>query len=286
MPVVDRQCNRDASPGLARSSLLSDPLACDLLPSRLRALRSLADGSKLRCPHCPTQASTRCTDSWHNDVTDFIAIGVDLRYRNREPILEEDGSGDFAHIVLEGLVRLHRSLADGRRLVQGFALPGDFLGFSMDKRHTYAATALGPVSTCKISRKAYFKFLEVKPHLMRRLLAEITSELTLANDHMMLLGRFTVRERTAAFLLNMRDRWQRVSGHSTYIALPMTRQDIADFLGVTIETVCRMISTFAREKLILVVPDGVRVLDVTRLETIANRFGPSRGKNSLQRAEV
>ena len=82
---------------------------------------------------------------------------------------------------------------------------------------------------------------------------------------MLLLGRRSAEERVAAFLLGMRDRLLRLGHHSVTLPLPMSRQDIADYLGLTIETVSRTITKMAKNKLLLVVPDGIRLLDSARL---------------------
>ncbi|MEY3553346.1 MAG: hypothetical protein RL735_1694, partial [Pseudomonadota bacterium] len=79
----------------------------------------------------------------------------------------------------------------------------------------------------------------------------------------------TAEEKIAAFLIGLRKRWARLSTSSVTIPLPMTRQDIGDFLGLTVETVSRMLTRLAREKAILIVPDGVRLLNVARIEALA-----------------
>jgi CRP/FNR family transcriptional regulator len=94
-------------------------------------------------------------------------------------------------------------------------------------------------------------------------------ELTLAQDQMVVLGRRTAEEKIASFLIGMRDRYARIRGASVHVPLPMTRLDIGDFLGLTVETVSRMMTRLAREKAIVIVPDGVRLLDVARLELLA-----------------
>jgi len=86
---------------------------------------------------------------------------------------------------------------------------------------------------------------------------------------MVLLGRRTADEKVATFLIALRERWRRLGGSLVTIPLPMTRLDIADYLGLTLETVSRTISKFARSKMLLVVPDGVRLLDPTRIEALA-----------------
>jgi CRP/FNR family transcriptional regulator, anaerobic regulatory protein len=126
-----------------------------------------------------------------------------------------------------------------------------------------------PVAACRFARGAFSSLVDEKPHLLRRLHEAATHELSLAQDHMVLLGRRTADEKVAAFLLGMRERWRRLGGSLVTILLPMTRQDIADYLGLTLETVSRTISKFARSRMLLVVPDGVRLLDPARIEALA-----------------
>ena len=87
----------------------------------------------------------------------------------------------------------------------------------------------------------------------------------------MLLGRRTAEERVVAFLLRLRERWARLNGGraSATVPLPMSRQDIADYIGLTIETVSRTFTKLAKERTLLIVPDGVRLTNLQRMETLA-----------------
>jgi CRP/FNR family transcriptional regulator len=151
----------------------------------------------------------------------------------------------------------------------GFALVGDFLGLALPERFTVTAEALSPVSLCRFDRRAFTALVEDVPHLLRRLHERAGYELTLAQDHMMLLGRRTAEEKVAAFLLGLRARYARIGLTSVTLELPMGRQDIADHLGLTIETVSRMLTRLDRERAILIVPGGVRLVDAARLEQLA-----------------
>jgi len=106
-------------------------------------------------------------------------------------------------------------------------------------------------------------------HLLRRLHEFAGHELSLAQDQMLLLGRKPAKEKVAAFLLNLQARYARIATRSVTVPLPMSRQDIADYLGLTFETVSRVLTKLAREKVILIVPDGVRLLDAGRLDQLA-----------------
>ncbi|MCC6205513.1 MAG: helix-turn-helix domain-containing protein [Hyphomicrobiales bacterium] len=184
-------------------------------------------------------------------------------------MFRQDEAANSVFNITEGVVRLYKLTPDGRRQIVGFAIPGDFLGLALADRYGYSVDAVVPVRACRFSREVFSQFLDKKPHLFRRLHEFATHELSLAQDQMLVLGRRTADEKIATFLIGWRDRWARVSRSSVTVPLHMSRQDIADFLGLTIETVRRTISRLAREKLILVVPDGVRLLDPKRIEQLA-----------------
>ena len=125
------------------------------------------------------------------------------------------------------------------------------------------------VTVCKFFRGPFMRFIENKPHMLMRMNEFATRELGLAQDQMLLLGRRSAEEKVAAFLVGWRERLARLEGVTKTVSLPMGRQDIADFLGLTIETVSRTFTKLEREKLIVIVPDGVRVLDPKRFDALA-----------------
>jgi CRP/FNR family transcriptional regulator, anaerobic regulatory protein len=125
------------------------------------------------------------------------------------------------------------------------------------------------VTVCRFTRSAFLVFVDGKPHLLRRLHEFAGHELSLAQEQMLLLGRRAAEEKVAAFLLNLQSRYGRIGAMSVTVPLPMSRQDIADYLGLTIETVSRTMTKLAREKALVIVPDGVRLLDKPRLEQMA-----------------
>ena len=234
------------------------------LINRISRLSQMPNGQS-----CSIDGMTFCDSLLHHEVATLNSISINIRLTHGKSLFEESDPADFVHIVNDGVVRLSRTLSDGRRTVIAFALPGDFIGLLQEEEHSCSASALGPVSTCRIPRNSFAAYVDSKPHFLRRLNFHLANDLKLARDQMILLGRRNAREKTAAFILTMRDRWIRVNGQSIYVALPMTRSDIGDFLGITIETVSRMLWTFAREKLIVIVPDGIRILDLHGLMEIA-----------------
>ena len=167
-----------------------------------------------------------------------------------------------------GVARLCKVLPDGRRQVVGFALPGDFLGTVPSGCYSFSAVAIRSVSLCRLNREAFTQFVEQRPHFLIRINEFAARELMLAQEHMLLLGRCTAEEKVASFLVGWRQRLAQAGMRQT-IVLPMSRQDIADYLGLTIETVSRTLTWFERQKMLVISPSGVRLLDLARVAAIA-----------------
>ena len=124
------------------------------------------------------------------------------------------------------------------------------------------------MQACQFDRAQFSRFMSHQPALLRRLYTLVGRELDMAQEHMSLLGRRTAEEKVACFLLGLRKRLVRNSGQSDLVPLAMSRQDMADYLGLTIETVSRILSRFDREGVLDVSRDKARLLDIPRFETL------------------
>ena len=141
--------------------------------------------------------------------------------------------------ITAGDVRVHKLLSDGRRQIVGFLSPGDFLGLATGDRYAFSAEALRTGSACRFRKADYRRILGEMPELEHALLDRAAHELKAAHDQMLLLGRKTAMERLASFLVNLSGQARRAGGDGRMLALPMTRAEIADYLGLTTETVSR-----------------------------------------------
>lgn len=220
------------------------------------------------CSTCKTRHLSVCAALGEQELITFDHIVQHRDYPAKAVLFEQGQKADFVFSISEGTVRLFRLLPDGRRQIIGFAIKGDFLSVAMDETHDFTAEAVEPVRICRIPRSGFAEMVDEKPHLLKKLHQVAGREIHNAQDQVVLLGRRNAEERVVAFLLGFRERLARVSTRSVTVPLPMSRQDMADYLGLTIETVSRTISKLAREKMIVVVPDGVRLLDPERLEAI------------------
>jgi CRP/FNR family transcriptional regulator len=172
-------------------------------------------------------------------------------------IFSEGAPAESAFGLSRGVVRLYKSLADGRRQVLTFSLPGDFLGMPLADRHNFSADAIGEVALCRFVRADLKKFIQSSPDVMRLMVEFATRELDLAWDQLLLLGNGSAEEKVALFLISWRNRLARLSTSSETVPLPMRRQDIADFLGLKIETVSRTLAKLEQKNVIHLVPNGV-----------------------------
>ncbi|MBO4227506.1 helix-turn-helix domain-containing protein [Bradyrhizobium neotropicale] len=171
--------------------------------------------------------------------------------------------------VHEGTLRLHKLLPDSRRQILGFALPGDFLGLSSVPQHEFSADAIGRVALCQFSKESFATFAENRPRLLCRIIEMAGRELARAQEHMVSLGRRSAEEKVASFLIGWRDRLSAIGRGGEILPLPMRRLDIADHLGLTVETVSRTFSKFERNGVIQIFAGSVVLLDVPRAETLS-----------------
>ncbi len=246
---------------------LAEPL---LKPGTGAALRGCTDSRcENSCDDCKIRPFSVCGALEPAELVELDRISEVRDYATRTTLFDQGALAGSVFNLTEGMVRLYKSLPDGRRQIVGFALPGDFLGLALQDRYGVVAEAVTQVRVCRFVRTAFLDYVEGKPHLLRRLHEFAGHELSLAQDQMLLLGRRSADEKVAAFLLSLQARYARIGALSVTIPLPMSRQDIADYLGLTIETVSRTLTKFARDKLIVIVPDGVRLLDREGLDELA-----------------
>jgi CRP/FNR family nitrogen fixation transcriptional regulator len=162
----------------------------------------------------------------------------EFKYRRGAEIFGEAEPAEYLYQVVDGAVRSYKLLSDGRRQIGAFHLAGDVFGLENGEAHRFTAEAIVDTTVRLAKRVSLASVAEHDAAVARDLLNMTASNLRHAEDHMLLLGRKTALERVAAFLLEM-DRRLTAAG---VMALPMCRRDIADYLGLTLETVSRALS--------------------------------------------
>ncbi|QWG17109.1 helix-turn-helix domain-containing protein [Bradyrhizobium sediminis] len=221
------------------------------------------------CTDCAIRQFSLCAALDKAELRELEHLGRHIHFASCETVFAQEEMTTSFYNLMEGVMRLYKLLPDGRRQIVGFSLPGDFLGLAASARHSLSADAIGAVTVCRFSKVPFARFIEDKPHLLRRINELAVRELSQAQDHMVLLGRRSAEEKVATFLIGWRDRLVQLNGPSTTVALPMSRQDIADFLGLTIETVSRTFTKLERDRVIGIMPGSVSLLDPARAEAMA-----------------
>jgi len=163
-------------------------------------------------------------------------LGVRLRFARNEEIYGQDDEVEFLYRVVSGSVRTIRLTADGRRQLGDFYYPGELFGLEPGPDHRFSAEALTDC-VVQVLRRSAVRAFSGDAELDRAILAETHRELERTQTHLLLLGRKSAREKVAAFLMSLAGR-----GADADVELPMGRQDMADYLGLTIETVSRTLT--------------------------------------------
>lgn len=170
--------------------------------------------------------------------------GIVMPFEKGGEIYGENETAEYVYKVVTGSVRTYSVLSDGRRHIGAFYLPGDIFGVESGSEHSLSAEAIADATILMVRRNTIMSVAKSNPNVMAQLLQCTSRELHQARDHVQLLIK-TAQERVASFLLEMS---RRLSGET--VALPMSRQDIADYLGLTIETVSRTLTQLGLKKTI------------------------------------
>jgi CRP-like cAMP-binding protein len=163
-------------------------------------------------------------------------LGVVMSFGRNAEIYAEGESAGYVYKVISGVVRISKLLPDGRRQISAFHMPDEMFGFEADEVHLASAEAVTPVKVIAFKWNGVLGVARQPTSLLRELLSLAVKGLRHTQDHLMLLGRKSALERLAAFLLEM----DRRTGSTHKLDLAMPRHDIADYLGLTLETVSRM----------------------------------------------
>lgn len=202
-------------------------------------------------------------------LREFKESGPTIHYDTGDTVVFEADQAANVYSLTSGLLRLSKLLPDGRRQIAGFLFPGDFLGITMEEEHAFTAEAVAPSALCRFPRRRFDEFVSQHPTLERRLYAVAAHELAAARQQLVLLGRKTATERIASFLLMLAGRCHSDRDENE-IAFPMSRVDIADYLGLRIETVSREISAMKVARVIqLTGRQSFRIVDHDRLDQLA-----------------
>jgi CRP/FNR family transcriptional regulator len=185
-----------------------------------------------------------------DDCAALAGIGITVSFKPGQTILVEGDPITHYFRILTGTVRLYNAIADGRRQVIDFLGPNECFGLTALERHAYSVEAIGQVTIVRYPRQQVEAAMQTNPPLARRLFEVACAELRQAQRQMLLLGRKSAEEKIASFLLMLAERGDDANEVADAFHVPMSRQDVADYLGLTIETVSRTLTRFKNAGLI------------------------------------
>lgn len=223
------------------------------------------------CEGCEARGEAACGVLDGGELKAFRNLGWNVNLKAGQTLFHEGDPASRVFTLTRGMIKLYKLFADGRCHVTGFLHRGDFLGITVDDHHAFSAEAIEDAQLCSFPRNLFDDFVANHSGMERELYHKAEHELAAAQQQMVLLGRKTAVERVASFLLLAATQARReTSSTTTIVHLPMLRSDIADYLGLTKETVSRMLSQLIQSRLIrLKKQDTVEIRDWAALERCA-----------------
>ncbi len=207
-----------------------------------------------QCGDCGARHVGLCDALTDGDLGFLARVAQRVSIQAGKTFIEEGDPASHFYDITHGDVRVFKSLADGRRQITGFMGIGHFIGLAVSGQYAFSAEAITEVNLCRFDRAPLLQVFAEFPALERKLLDVATHEMVIAQEQMLLLGRKTAIERVSSFLMSWAERGDLcpVDGmrSAVKLSLPMSRIDLADYLGLTTETVCRAFSQLKRNGLI------------------------------------
>jgi CRP/FNR family transcriptional regulator len=186
-------------------------------------------------------------------------------------MLCEGHTSEHFYEILEGIVRAYKILSDGRRQIINFLFPGESFGIGASDAYSYSADAVTDTTVRSLAKPALERLASGQPALAARLRDSVLRELRAAQDHLVVLGRKTAREKVPSFLLFVAEHENPSFNDGHTIWIPMSQRDIADYLGLTTETVNRVMASLRANSIISIHAHGhIRLIMVEALSDIAN----------------
>ncbi|MBN2907594.1 MAG: Crp/Fnr family transcriptional regulator [Rhodobacteraceae bacterium] len=218
----------------------------------------------VNCSDCPIRHRAVCAHCESDELALLESVKYYRTFDAGQTVIWSGDRMDFVGSVVEGIATLSQTMEDGRTQMVGLLLPSDFVGRPGRETAAYDVTATTQLTMCCFRKRPFEDMMARTPHIGQRLLEMTLDELDSAREWMLLLGRKTAREKIASLLaiIARRDASLRLATTRSAIVfdLPLTREAMADYLGLTLETVSRQISALKR--------DGVIVLEGKRHVTV------------------
>jgi CRP/FNR family transcriptional regulator len=229
----------------------------------------------VQCGDCPIRHRAVCARCETDELSRLEQIKYYRSFQAGQTIIWSGDRMEFVGSVVSGIATLTQTMEDGRRQMVGLLLPSDFVGRPGRSTAAFDVTATTDLVMCCFRKKPFEEMMSTTPHIAQRLLEMTLDELDAAREWMLLLGRKTAREKIASLLaiIARRDAGLKLAdpADGARFDLPMTREAMADYLGLTLETVSRQMSGLKRDNVIRL--DGARGVTVPRFHRLIEETG-------------
>lgn len=223
------------------------------------------------CEKCGSRVAGLCKPLDAAALDEVSSETQRLSLPARSTLFREGDRAGRVYTIIEGIAKLTRLLPDGKQQVVGFRFAGDVLGFTDRAEYPFDADLLTDAKLCRLERPQIAGLFQRYPMLEHRLLDLCVQELTATQEQLVTVGRLSAEARVASFLLSLVAASRRRGGDQRVLEMPMTRADIADFLGLTLETVSRSLTAFRKRGWIREpVHQRVELLDMASLTALAD----------------
>lgn len=227
------------------------------------------------CGDCPIRYRAVCARCETDELAKLDSIKYYRSFQAGQTVIWSGDRMDFVASVVTGIATLTQTMEDGRRQMVGLLLPSDFVGRPGRSQAAYDVTATTDLVMCCFRKKPFEDLMGTTPHIAQRLLEMTLDELDAAREWMLLLGRKTAREKIASLLaiIARRTASLKTAGKTSDVKfdLPLTREEMADYLGLTLETVSRQMSALKRDGVIEL--EGKRQIMVQNLDRLLEETG-------------
>ena len=228
-----------------------------------------------RCNSCPIRHRAVCSSCEPDELQTLESIKYYRTYEAGQPIMWHGDRMEFVASVVSGTATIEHLTEDGRKQTLGLLLPSDFIGRPGRETALYDVTAVTDVTLCCFRRKQFENLVATTPHVSQRMLEMALDELDAVRDWMFLLGRKTAREKIASFLMLFLRRTVAPGitpvEEEQFIELPLTREAMADYLGLTLETVSRQFSKLKADGIIRL--EGKRKVVIPNVQVLQDEAG-------------
>ena len=246
-----------------------------IIPLYTATRESVPERSANACSTCCLRLVCLPCELEEGDLYRFDSIATVKRRIARGSALYHSGDGfESLHAVRSGAFKTVGTSRNGQEKITGFYLPGELLGLEAISggRHAYAAVALEDSEVCAIPFTALERMAQSVPALQHRLFRMLSGDISRDHGLMLLLGSMTAEQRLAAFLLSLSRRYRRLGYAADRFSLRMTREEIGNYLGLTLETVSRMLSRFQRDGLLHVQQREIELRDQSGLREMVGQW--------------